>query len=464
MSEQTSLWTLDQVLAATGGQGTVPFAATGVQFDSRQVMPGDLFLAMPGARDGHEFVADAMKKGAVAAIVSEGQGHGPEVLVEDVPRALEALGVAARRRAQTRIAVTGSVGKTTVTQILLAALGRAGSAHGPVKSFNNHIGVPLTLARTPHDTQAAVYELGMNAPGEIAPLSKWVAPQVALITKVAAVHIEAFEDITGIAREKASIAEGLQTGGMLCTPAGTPFETIFQQAAERAGAKRLTFGPDGDAECLSCRVDGQRQHLSVRVGGETVEVTLQTLGAHWAENAAGILLTVQAAGIDLGHGVAALEAYRPPLGRGGRERVQIKGGTLELIDDSYNANPTSVRAALSVLAAASGRKVAILTDMLELGDHAAAAHRDLDEAVKAAGVELLIVVGPLMKGLADQVGNSLSVIWASTPEDATATVHDALRPGDVVLVKGSNASGAARLAEGVRALSSQNSVTELERR
>ena len=443
----TALWTLADIAAATGGDVIGQAEISGLQFDSRLVEAGDLFLALSGARDGHDFIAAARAKGAAAALVSQPvAGDLPHVRVPDVLRGLQDMAVAARVRAARRIAVTGSVGKTSVTQAILRALQLAGSAHGAVKSFNNHIGVPLTLARTPHGTDAGVYEVGMNRPGEIAPLAALVAPHVAVITTVAAVHIENFASEDAIADEKAAIFSGLVTSGTAILPADNPHAARLRLAASAAGAQVLDFGRTATAgRILDHRDTAQGSVLTAEIMGQPLQLTLGVQGAHWAGNAVAVLLVLAACGMDLQHGVQALARYRPLRGRGAQMALTLPGGAITLIDDSYNANPASMRAAFATLALHAGRRVAVLTDMLELGALSADAHAGLAQPLVDADVARVYCAGPEMRRLFDALPKSRQALWCSDAEGLVPALLSDLRAGDAVLVKGSNGSRAGRI-------------------
>ncbi len=449
-----ALWTSDEIIAATGGSlsGTA-FAATGVTFDSREVLPGDLIVALAGERDGHDFIPKALGMGAAGVLASRAPEGGSAVLVPDTLRALEKLGVAARDRAPARrAAVTGSVGKTSVTQAIAAALHLAGHGHSSVKSFNNHIGVPLTLARMPRDTQRAVFEIGMNHAGEIGPLSQFVAPHVAVITTVGPVHIENFSDgEAGVARAKAEVFEGLAPGGAAVLNADDRWSPLLRDAALAKGGRVLTFGvgAECDARLLASTHEGEGRFRGVLNGREILIVTPQS-GAHWGHNGLAVLLALGELGVSVETGLQALAAYAPLTGRGAEFALHLPGGTAALIDESYNANPISMRAALATLGRREGRRIAVLTDMLELGPDGGKMHADLAQAADVAGVARVFTAGPLMRHLDQALPAALRGGWAETAAELAPLVQAELRRGDVVMVKGSNGSKASAVVAALK--------------
>ena len=447
-----SLWTSTDAAAATGGRATAEWVAEGISIDTRSIRPGDLFVALKDARDGHDFVAQALEKGAAAALVSripEGVAEGaPLLVVDDVLPALEALGRAARARAKARVlAITGSVGKTSTKDMAAAALSPQGRVHAAEASLNNHWGVPLTLARMPADTDWAILELGMNHPGEIAPLSRMARPHVAMITTVAPAHMEAFGSLEGIAVEKASIFEGLEPAGHAILPEDLPVTQILRDAADRAGAIVVGFGRDGVAKPVKTEVAEGETRVRARVLGETLDFTLATAGAHFVMNAVGVLAAVTALGADPKASARGLADWRPYKGRGGVERI----GGITLIDDSYNANPTSLAAGLSTLdAMPPGRRVAILGDMLELGEDEFALHRAIADYPQMQGVALVHACGPRMRHLMDALPADRRGLWSEEAADLCARAGELVRDGDVVFVKGSKGSRVASVVDAIR--------------
>ena len=449
------LWSAAEVAAATGGvlQGD-DRPITGLTYNSREIVPGDLFLALKGERDGHQFASSAFTSGAAAALVEHLVEGGPCVVVPDTLRGLEALGVAARERAShvKRGAVTGSVGKTSVTQAIKAGLDLAGPAHGSIKSYNNHIGVPLTLARMPVETRRAVFEIGMNAPGEIAPLSRFVAPHAACVTTVGPVHIEAFADgEAGVAREKASIFQGLVSGGAAVANGDAAFFGLLRDAAQAVGARLLTFGSDAghDARLLDFHADAEGASVAAELFGRRIDYRLAQSGAHWGLNSLCVLLMLDALDVSLDTGLQALAGFQPLAGRGQTRTVNLAGGDFTLIDESYNANPLSMAAGFKTLGArsVSGRRVVVLTDMLELGDQSRDLHQGLAGPIDAAGLDLVHAAGPEMRWLYDALPVSRRGVWRATAAELAAEAVLLVAPGDVVMVKGSNGSKASLVAK-----------------
>jgi UDP-N-acetylmuramoyl-tripeptide--D-alanyl-D-alanine ligase len=455
------LWTSEEIARAVGGTPSGPaFEATGVSIDTRTVEPGDLFVALAGVRDGHEFVAQALEKGAVGALVSQDVA-GSSVKAGDTLKALEALGEAARLRAPQarRGAVTGSVGKTSVTQAVRAGLARAGRAHSSVKSYNNHIGVPLTLARMPRDTERAVFEIGMNHADEIRPLVRMVRPHAVAITTVGPVHVENFPDgETGVARAKAEIFAGLEPGGVAVLNADNPWLDLLTQEAKAVGAEIRTFGsaPGADAQLLDFSADKGGAVARARLHGKPVDIRLLQTGFHWGPNSLAVLLLLEALGVSLDDGLAALASFQPLEGRGAEREIRLPAGGFTLIDESYNANPISMAAAVASLGARRprGRRIVALTDMLELGADAPRFHADLARPLDEARIDLVFCAGPLMKSLWDALPPTRRGGYAETAADLAPQVARAAEPGDLVMVKGSNGSKAGAVAAALAALDS----------
>jgi UDP-N-acetylmuramoyl-tripeptide--D-alanyl-D-alanine ligase len=434
----TALWNGDE-LARAVGTASRGFAVGGISIDTRTVKPGDLFVALQGARDGHDFVAEALAKGAAAALVSRPM-PGNVLLVEDTLAALRRLGEAARARARARIvAVTGSVGKTTTKEMLRRCLAGFGTVHAAEASFNNHIGVPLTLARMPRDANFAVFEIGTNHPGEIAPLAALVRPHVAIIIRVDRAHLGLIGSEVAIAAEKASIFSALEPGGTAVLPADTVHDEILR-AAVPAGARVTAFGECGAARLAALENRADSCTVEAEIGGVREKFVLAAPGAHMARNAVAVLAAATALGLEVSRAAAALNGFAPFVGRGARREVVVPGGTkIVLLDESYNASGASMRAALAVLALQPGRHVAVLGDMLELGDAAAAEHEGLRPAV-LAGADLVFTCGEMMRRLFDTLPAAKQGGHAAAAADLAPLVAAALRQGDAVLVKGSYGS------------------------
>ena len=450
----TPLWTSDEIAAATGGIANAAFEVIGVTFDSREVGPGDLFVAMPGSvHDGHKFVDAAFAAGAAGAIVSQ-PVDGPHVLVDDRFGALEALGRASRERSTaTILGVTGSVGKTSTKEALYAALerNRPGKVHRSVKSYNNHTGVPLSLARMPRDAAFAVLEMGMNNKGEIAALTRQVRPHVAIITAIAPAHIENLGSEEAIADAKAEIFDGLEPDGVAILPNDTPHRDRLVKAARRRADRIVTFGT-GDADVHAIHA------VSAETGGSLISAallereltfTISQRGEHWVSNALAVLAAVEAVSEDVAVAALALADLGGLKGRGERHVLEVDGGALVLIDESYNANPASMAATLKSLGAERdvSRRIAVLGPMRELGEHSGALHAGLAPAVTDAHVDRLILIGDEMRPLAEKVVGTISFDLVSDVEEATDTLMHMVHPGDAVLVKASNSVGLARLVE-----------------
>ncbi|OXE36239.1 MAG: UDP-N-acetylmuramoylalanyl-D-glutamyl-2, 6-diaminopimelate--D-alanyl-D-alanine ligase [Phenylobacterium zucineum] len=453
-----ALWTAQEIAAATGGRVTTAFAADGVSIDTRTLASGDLFVALAGARDGHDFVAQALDHGAAGVLASQPVG-GPSVQVADTFKALEALGLAARLRAPQvrRGAVTGSVGKTSVTQAIRAGLILAGRTHSSIKSYNNHIGVPLTLARMPRDSDRAIFEIGMNHADEIAPLSRMVAPHAVAITTVGPVHVENFpEGERGVARAKAEVFQGMAPGGVAVLNADNTWFEFLSSEARKAGLQVQAFGTDSTcaAQLVSFEPQNGYAQVKARLQGRALDFPIRQTGFHWGPNSLAVLLMLEALDVSLDHGLQALAAFQPLEGRGAESLVNLVGGTFTLVDESYNANPISMTAALLSLGArrTDGRRIVALTDMLELGDGGRNYHAALAEPLAKAEIDLVFCAGPFMKSLWDALPPTQRGGYALTAVDLAQQVAQAIEPGDLVMVKGSLGSKAGIIAEKLGAL------------
>jgi UDP-N-acetylmuramoyl-tripeptide--D-alanyl-D-alanine ligase len=449
------LWSQGELAEAFGGPPSAPHRApvTGVSIDTRTLAPGDLFFAILGeTSDGHDYVARAFAAGASACVVTRGRrgefaAHGPVFAVDDTLRAMERLGIAARARTDARIvAVTGSVGKTSAKEMLRVALASAGATHASAASYNNHWGVPLTLARMPASAAFGVFEIGMNHAGEITPLVALVRPHVALVTTIAPVHIEYLGSIEAIAEAKAEIFTGVEPGGTIVINRDAPQFALLEKRATLARRRTLTFGADASADGRILHFEAKGEGAAVRASmdGREISFRLGAPGLHMAQNAIGILLAAVALGADLDRAATALAEFSAQKGRGARLTLHGAGGAFTLIDESYNANPASMRAALALLGATSpgagGRRIAVLGDMLELGAGGAPAHAELASVLTGNHVDLLFCAGPLMRALFDAAPAAMRGGWAERSADINQSVFDAARGGDVLMVKGSNGS------------------------
>ncbi len=467
------LWTSNEAAKATAGRATRAFEATGLSIDTRSLQPGDLFVALKDLRDGHDFVADALKKGAAGALVSripEGCSEdAPLLIVADVLDGLTALGKAGRARATAKVvAVTGSVGKTSTKEMLRAVLAGQGKVHAAEASFNNHWGVPITLARLPADADFAVIEIGMNHPGEIAPLARLARPHVAMITTVAAAHLEAFENLEGIAREKAAIFDGLEPGGVAVVPSGLDVSPILLEAARKAAATVLTFGTDetDDFRAENITLAQDRTIVKAMRNGAPVLFKVQTAGRHFAMNALGVLAVADALGMDPALAACDMGHWSPPAGRGTREKIYLdivdEAQSFDLLDDAFNANPASMAAALDVLGAAEprdgvgrvreGRRIAVLGDMLELGSDEMALHAAIADHPAIARIHAVHCVGPRMRVLWKTLPERKRGAWYETAQDMASKAHHIADAGDIVLIKGSKGSKVSLVVDALKKL------------
>ncbi|MEM0948517.1 MAG: UDP-N-acetylmuramoyl-tripeptide--D-alanyl-D-alanine ligase [Pseudomonadota bacterium] len=469
----TMLWTSDTVAKATGGQATEGWTASGVSIDTRSLRRGDLFVALKATRDGHDFVAEALAKGAAAALVSHRPPDVPKdaplLIVDDVLAALSDLGRAGRERTDACvIAVTGSAGKTSTKEMLRDVLSPQGKTHAAEASYNNHWGVPLTLARMPEDTEFAVIEIGMNAPGEIAPLAQLTRPHIAIITTIAEAHLAAFDSLSGIAQEKASIFVGLEPGGVAIVNDDVETRDILLQHAMAYAAivRRFGHGDSADFQIVHADVAGSATVVEAEWNGAPLVFKIGVAGRHFAMNALAALAAVDAAGADLAIATGDLGRWSPPAGRGTREVLALDpvedDQTAELIDDAFNANPASMAAALEVLAEAQpvddigrigrGRRIAVLGDMLELGPDEAAMHRAIANHPAMETVAQVHCVGPRMQSLWDALPEHRRGLRANDAEALASKARTLIDAGDVVLVKGSKGSRVSLVARAIRNL------------
>ena len=446
-------WTSAEIAAATDGTASADFAVSGVAFDSREVGPGDLFVALKGeTTDGHRFAVQAFAQGAAGLLASE-PVDGPHVLVADTSAALSALGAASRARTTAKvIGVTGSVGKTSVKEALYAALDRAvpGGAHRSLKSYNNHVGVPLSLARMPRETRFGIFEMGMNHAGELAALTRLVRPNVAIVTAVALAHGAFFADESAIADAKAEIFEGLEPGGTAIIPYDSPHRDRLIAAARPYATEIVTFGRDAKADVNAREAIGQATGtlVAARLRGSELIFTLGQPGAHWVSNALAILAAVEAVGGDLPAAGLALAEMAGLAGRGRRLPIRLADGDALLIDEAYNANPASMRATLAVLGAEKAkRRIAILGGMRELGPAEAREHAALAEPIAAANVDYALLVGSEMAPLAEALEGRADFAHVADAATAAERARTLIGPGDAVLIKGSNSIGLARVVD-----------------
>lgn len=460
------LWTTQELLAATGGalHGEVRSAMNGVSIDSRSVSDGDIFVAIKGdAMDGHDFVVKALQSGAGVAMVSRVTNEMFEAgavlqVAEDPLRGLENMGRAAREWSHGQIiAITGSVGKTSTKEMLRTALSASGLTHASAASFNNHWGVPLTLSRMPRNAAYGVFEIGMNHSGEITPLVKMVRPHIAIVTIVAASHLGNFNSLDEIAQAKAEIFSGIEKGGTAIINRDSEYFDMLAAEAKRCGAKNIIgFGKHAQADV---RLERVALHpacccITADVMGEKVTYKLGMPGEHMALNSLAVLAAVKASGADLARAMLALADAAPAKGRGVQEKLSAADGELLLIDESYNANPASMGAALAILAQAklgkNGRRIAVLGDMLELGQFGPQLHADLAKPIDLYGVDVLYAAGPLMRNLWDAVPTAKQGAYAATSLELRHQLLAQLHAGDVVMIKGSLGSKMGLVVEALR--------------
>ncbi len=462
-----ALWTASEAEMATSGKARGNWQVEGISIDTRTLKEGDLFVALKGEnRDGHAYVASALEMGAGAALISNpaaaSDREAPLLLVEDTLIGLEALGRAARARSSARIvAVTGSAGKTTTKEMLRLALVGQGKVAASAASYNNHWGVPLSLARMARDTSFGVFEIGMNHAGEIRLLVRQVRPHVAVITTIAPAHIEYFGTLEAISDAKAEIFEGVEPGGTAILPLDNPqFGHLAQRAGEAGVENILSFGTGmgADARLLNIETDGEKQIVTADISGAKIAFALGALGEHIASNALAVLLAVQALGADLDQAAGALGAFAPLKGRGAR----ITLGDIELIDESYNANPASMSAALSLLKEAnpgpSGRRIAILGDMLELGAEGPQLHRAIENDITTSDVDLVFLCGPQMRALWEALPADRRGAYAENSMKLKDSFLSQLRAGDIVLVKGSFGSRMSVIIEALKTRAAAETV------
>jgi UDP-N-acetylmuramoyl-tripeptide--D-alanyl-D-alanine ligase len=458
------LWTIGEIAAATGGACTGEDAApvAGLSIDSRSLNPGEGFIAIRGLhRDGHAFVVAALEAGAVCAVVESAFPSGDEeklVRVADTFAALNDLGRASRARVERAvvIGVTGSAGKTGTKEALRLALTPSGTVHASSKSYNNQWGVPLTLANMAKSINFGVFEIGMNHAGEIDVLTRLVRPHIAIVTTVAPVHLGYFHSVEEIADAKAEIFHGLEPGGTAIINRDLPYYERLAAHARAQGAKIVGFGGAKEAQVrlLSSELAANGSTIRADILGEIVDYCLGAPGSHLVHNSLAVLAAVKVAGADLARAAAALVHLHAQAGRGRRFLLETKGGVVAIVDESYNANPASMRAALSTLGLAPRsdfrRRVAVLGDMLELGPEGPQLHQELAEAVDGAGVDVVFACGELMASLYEALPASRRGAYAKTSEELAPTLIEGVGPGDIIMVKGSLGSRMAPLVEALK--------------
>jgi UDP-N-acetylmuramoyl-tripeptide--D-alanyl-D-alanine ligase len=468
------LWTVDAMAQAMGGaarSGALPDAISGISIDSRSIGRSEAFFAIKGdARDGHDFVPAALGNGAGLAVVAADRREAfskdaPLLVVPDVLEGLRALARASRARSPAKvIGVTGSVGKTGTKEALRLALTPSGETHASVASYNNHWGVPLSLARCPASARFAVFEMGMNHAGEIEPLSQLVQPHIAIVTTIAPVHLEHLGSIEAIADAKAEIFRGLVSGGAAVITRDIPQYARLARAAEAAGARVVSFGEHAkaDARLIKSSLQADSSTVQARILGTNVTYKLGAPGRHVVSNSLAVLAAASLAGADLALAAVALAGLMPPTGRGARSELDLPGGSVLLIDESYNANPASMQAAIALLGqvdvAAPGRRIAVLGDMLELGPTGADLHRGLVEPVLEQGIDLVFCCGPLMHSLWEALPSERRGAYAETSAALEPQVLAAIRAGDAIMIKGSLGSRMGPIVKALEKNYSRNAI------
>ncbi len=446
----SELWKASDIAKATGGTASGDWSVSGVSIDTRSIDKEDLFVPLKDVRDGHDFIEMAMEKGA-GGTLSEKDVAGNHVRVDDTLRALRTLGKEGVERSQAlRIAVTGSVGKTSVKEALALMFEKFGNTHKSLKSYNNHWGVPLTMARMPQETEFGIFEMGMNHAGELSDLSNLLRPDIALITNVAGAHLAHFDDVTAIADAKAEIIDGLRNNGTLILNADN--EHTARIAEKAKGKKIITFGhsDDCDVTIVTSQTHEYGSNTRLRINAQQIDVTLLVPGEHWVSNGAACIAVAYAAGIDLRKAVMALRAVRAEEGRGALHELKIDGKAIKVIDESYNANPTSMAAAINVLGLKAGRRIAVLGDMFELGKDEIAMHAALAGPLEEAGVARVIFTGECMRALKGALPQQMRGTWGRDWEFALDALKEEIEDGDVVLVKGSNGVGLGKLVAALK--------------
>ena len=463
------LWTMAQAMSATGGvAANGDWAANGITFDSREVAAGDLFVALKGERDGHEFMGDAFAKGAVAALISDQPGNlpagSPVLGVPDTLAALEQLGVARRKDVSAKIcAVTGSAGKTGTKEALRQCLVPSGNVHASVKSFNNHLGVPLTLARMPQDTQFGVFEVGMNHPGEIIPLTKMVRPHVAIVTTVQPVHLEFFKNVEAIADAKGEIFAGLEPDGVAIINQDNPHYDRLCSHADKADVGEIWgFGehPGAELRLLDLVLGPDGSSVSASICGEPITYKIGAPGRHLVMNSLAVMGAVKAMGADLALAGLEYAKLQAADGRGRRYKIDTPAGSVTLVDESYNANPASMAASIETLGAsapgARGRRIAVLGDMLELGPDSGQFHAKIADPLAQSDIDLVFCCGPHMSHLWEALPDAQRGLYGQSSRDLAEPVCGEARDGDVIMIKGSLGSAMKLIVDALMSQSNQD--------
>ena len=446
----SALWTDKSAALATNGQSVGAWSVGGISIDTRSLQVGDLFVPLKDMRDGHDFIPMAFEKGAGAVISEHPISSAPALIVDDSMDALRGLAIASRQRSSAkRIAVTGSVGKTSVKEMIAHMCREFGKTHASVKSYNNHWGVPFTLASMAQDTRFGIFEMGMNHAGELAELTQIVRPDIAVITNIAPAHLAHFENIKAIANAKAEILGGLVEGGIAILPRDSEHYHLLAKYAPRS----VSFGwhEEADVRIIKTHLTPTGSRSILRLGKRDIDINLPLAGQHWVDNAACILLVAVQLGMKLDIVVNTLKNMHKLSGRGERKHLVIGDNKLTLIDESYNANPMSMAAAIAALGLNSERKIAVLGDMLELGEDELNLHAGLVDSLKNAGIDQVLCCGSRMKALDEALPKSMQAGWHENADTCLLGLKNILQNGDVIMVKGSNASGMGQLVKALSA-------------
>ena len=458
------LWSQSDLVKATAGDLIGDWrndGIAGVSIDSRSIKSDELFVAVKANRDGHNFINDAIRLGAKGALVdhipADIPANTPLLLVPSVQEALEDLGKYRREKSQAKlVAITGSVGKTSSKNMLKTILELQGKTHASPASFNNYLGVPLTLANLPIDATYAVVEIGMNKPGEIEPLARMAAADVVLITAIGKAHLEAFGDIAGIAHEKAQIVKGLKSRGIAVLNADTPGYEILKKQTIKNGSQFISFGGiDGNLRAKKMQKLNGRIKVQCQFNDRDLEFIVGSSGFHFAENSLGVLLCVDCLGADIEKASHDLAKWEPSSGRGSFEKILLPSGNIFLIDDAFNANPSSMKSALQLLSQRTvncSRRVAFLGDMLELGENEVMLHEEIISWPELADVDIIHTLGPLMYHLHKKLPSNIKGCHYESKNELISDLENILQEGDKVLVKSSKSVGLSSIVDAIRAM------------
>lgn len=456
------LWTLSEIALATGGAAVGNADIIGLVIDSREAAAGDLFIPLKDKRDGHDFIDAAFKSGASAALSEIDLGPRPHVRVADSFKAMQDMAIAARRRSKAvRVGVTGSVGKTSIKEMIAAIFEAVGPSHKSVRSFNNHWGVPLTMGRMPKATMRAVFEMGMNHAGELSELSDILQPDIAVISLIAPAHLAHFENVDAIAAAKSEIFDGLILGGTAVLNHDDDYFDMLSKAAQDKQANIVSFGQDSaaDIRLSAINIQAAQSQALISFEGRDYKLTIPAVGEHWLQNGAAALAAAVNANVAMDEAINALATYNIPQGRGAAFDAVIDGKTIRVLDESYNANPTSMRAAIASAAKqAEGRLLAVLGDMHELGKDEVELHAALAPDLEAANISRIIFTGECMRGLRGAVNRIQRGPWVHDANEAFEALRVEIESGDTVLIKGSNAAGLGGLVHTIKSIKDEDNI------